>query len=405
MNSSADIKAFCGRHGGDGLHLQQRRDGPGVGVRPEAGRQGALLPRPAPRPQHRRAPAGPLPRRLRGVEPAAADGGLTAEELRDARMILWQGHCSVHGRFSADVVDELRAKIPGVQILVHPECTHEVVLKADLVGSTEFIIKTIEAAPAGSSLGDRHRAQPGQAAGRRPPRQADLVPRPERLLLLDDEPDRPAPPGVGPGVAGRRHTWSTGSRSTPRPSAGPGSRCSGCSTCPASRTATDRLDSVAGRPGARTRRWCRRRVAWSRPMRAAVRADDPAAGGQPDPGAGLRTVEPHQRLEGPLAVLLGDAAAAVGDLDPPAAARPCRRTRRPCRPRRRRTSRRWRPGSGPPPAAGWRRPRTVGRSARSRPRRASAPSRSSSDVGDDPVEVDVDQLRVAAAAGRSRAAR
>ena len=49
-------------------------------------------------------------------------------------MILWRGHCSVHGRFSADVVDELRATIPGVQILVHPECTHEVVLKADLVG-------------------------------------------------------------------------------------------------------------------------------------------------------------------------------------------------------------------------------------------------------------------------------
>ena len=99
--------------------------------------------------------------------------GCTDEQLRDARMILWKGHCSVHGRFSADVVDELRATIPGVQILVHPECQHEVVLKADLVGSTEFIIKTIEAAPAGSSLGDRHRAQPGQAARRRPPRQED----------------------------------------------------------------------------------------------------------------------------------------------------------------------------------------------------------------------------------------
>ncbi len=66
-------------------------------------------------------------------------------------MILWKGHCSVHGRFSPAVVDELRATIPDVQILVHPECTHEVVLKADLVGSTEFIIATIEAAPAGSS--------------------------------------------------------------------------------------------------------------------------------------------------------------------------------------------------------------------------------------------------------------
>ncbi len=66
-------------------------------------------------------------------------------------MILWKGHCSVHGRFTAECVDEVRERVPGVQVLVHPECTHEVVTKADLVGSTEFIIKTIEAAPAGSS--------------------------------------------------------------------------------------------------------------------------------------------------------------------------------------------------------------------------------------------------------------
>jgi quinolinate synthase len=56
----------------------------------------------------------------------------------------------VHGRFSADVIDELRAGDPGINILVHPECTHEVVSKADLVGSTEFIIKTLDEAPAGS---------------------------------------------------------------------------------------------------------------------------------------------------------------------------------------------------------------------------------------------------------------
>jgi quinolinate synthase len=66
-------------------------------------------------------------------------------------MILWKGHCSVHGRFSPDVIDELRAKHEGINILVHPECTHEVVLKADLVGSTEFIIKTIEAAEPGTT--------------------------------------------------------------------------------------------------------------------------------------------------------------------------------------------------------------------------------------------------------------
>jgi quinolinate synthase len=57
----------------------------------------------------------------------------------------------VHGRFTAQNVDDIRARIPGVNILVHPECRHDVVLKADLVGSTEFIIKTLDAAPAGSS--------------------------------------------------------------------------------------------------------------------------------------------------------------------------------------------------------------------------------------------------------------
>ncbi len=84
-------------------------------------------------------------------DPHRPNGGLTPEQLHDAKMILWKGHCSVHGRFSEDTVDDLRATIPGIQILVHPECKHEVVLKADLVGSTEFIIQTIEAAPAGSA--------------------------------------------------------------------------------------------------------------------------------------------------------------------------------------------------------------------------------------------------------------
>ena len=122
-----------------------------------------------------------------------------------ARMILWKGHCSVHGRFTTDVIDELRAKHEGINILVHPECTHEVVLKADLVGSTEFIIKTIEARRARHHLGDRHRAQPGPAPRQRPPGQEHRLPRPQRLLLLDDEPHRPAALRVGDGVAGRGH--------------------------------------------------------------------------------------------------------------------------------------------------------------------------------------------------------
>jgi len=77
-------------------------------------------------------------------------GGLTEEEIKKAKVILWRGHCSVHGRFSIDSVNEIRTRVPGVQILVHPECTHEVVQAADRVGSTEKIIKIVEQSPAGS---------------------------------------------------------------------------------------------------------------------------------------------------------------------------------------------------------------------------------------------------------------
>jgi quinolinate synthase len=78
-------------------------------------------------------------------------GGLTEEQIRNAKVLLWRGHCSVHGRFSKESIDDVRSRIPDVKILVHPECTHDVVTHADVVGSTEFIIKTIEAAPSGSS--------------------------------------------------------------------------------------------------------------------------------------------------------------------------------------------------------------------------------------------------------------
>ena len=82
--------------------------------------------------------------------PWKPQGGLTDEELKNAKMILWRGHCSVHGRFSKEKIDQMRQTIPDVNILVHPECKHEVVSNADYVGSTEMIIKTIQAAPAGS---------------------------------------------------------------------------------------------------------------------------------------------------------------------------------------------------------------------------------------------------------------
>jgi quinolinate synthase len=78
------------------------------------------------------------------------NGGLTDDAIKNAKVILWRGHCSVHGRFTVDNVNDVRGKLPGVKVLVHPECQHDVVSNADVVGSTEMIIKTVSQAPAGS---------------------------------------------------------------------------------------------------------------------------------------------------------------------------------------------------------------------------------------------------------------
>ncbi len=77
-------------------------------------------------------------------------GGQTAESLIKAKVILWKGHCSVHGRFSLQNIIDVRQEIPGVNVLVHPECKYEVVSNSDYVGSTEKIIQTLQQAPAGS---------------------------------------------------------------------------------------------------------------------------------------------------------------------------------------------------------------------------------------------------------------
>ena len=164
MNSSADIKAFCGRNGGvvctssnakSVLEWAFRRGSEAVrsgseGVSPS---QAKVLFFPD---QHLGRNTAVLEMGMSlgdcvVYDPRQPGGGLTTEQLRAAKMILWRGHCSVHGRFSPEAVDDVRARIPGVQVLVHPECQHEVVLKSDLIGSTEFIIATVEKAPAGSA--------------------------------------------------------------------------------------------------------------------------------------------------------------------------------------------------------------------------------------------------------------
>jgi len=77
-------------------------------------------------------------------------GGLTEDEIKKATVILWRGHCSVHGRFTRDSVNEVRTRVPGVNVIVHPECTHDVVTAADVVGSTEKIIQTVSQSAPGS---------------------------------------------------------------------------------------------------------------------------------------------------------------------------------------------------------------------------------------------------------------
>lgn len=83
--------------------------------------------------------------------PWKPNGGLTDQEILNARVILWRGHCSVHGRFSIENIREVRTRVPGINVIVHPECQHDVVKDADVVGSTEMIIKTVTSAAPGTS--------------------------------------------------------------------------------------------------------------------------------------------------------------------------------------------------------------------------------------------------------------
>ncbi|KRE41140.1 quinolinate synthetase [Knoellia sp. Soil729] len=155
MNSSAAIKAFTGRHSGTVCTSSNARTALSWAFEQSGGLEGEgkvlFLPD-----QHlgRNTWARDLGGSLEDCvvwDPDRPLGGLTVEQLQAARMILWRGHCSVHGRFSTEAVAAARAEIPGVRVIVHPECTHEVVQLADEVGSTEKIIATIAAAPDGTA--------------------------------------------------------------------------------------------------------------------------------------------------------------------------------------------------------------------------------------------------------------
>jgi quinolinate synthase len=153
VNSSAAVKAFVGRNNGAcctssnaKMVLEWALHGATPGGPTDAGHKVLFLPD-----QHLgRNSAYALGWPLESMvlyDPERPDGGLTARQVRDARFILWQGHCSVHQLFNVEQVDAIRALEQPYQIIVHPECAWEVCQRADEVGSTEYIIKTVREAP------------------------------------------------------------------------------------------------------------------------------------------------------------------------------------------------------------------------------------------------------------------
>jgi quinolinate synthase len=147
MNSSAAIKAFCGRN--EGVVCTSSNAVPLFDIYLKEFDKMFFFPD-----QHLGRNTGakfgiPLDK-MALWNPHEELGGNTEEQLHEAKLILWRGHCSVHGRFKPWHVDKIRDEVPGVKVLVHPECMREVVEISDLDGSTSFIIKTVENAPAGT---------------------------------------------------------------------------------------------------------------------------------------------------------------------------------------------------------------------------------------------------------------
>ncbi|HEX3939892.1 MAG TPA: quinolinate synthase NadA [Acidobacteriaceae bacterium] len=149
MNSSAAIKAFCGERGGLVCTSSNAR----AALEWAFARRAKALFLPDQHLGRNTAYSMRIPLDEMVVwDPHRANGGLDPTQLKKARVILWKGHCSVHQRFLPGHVDAVRAKYPGIQVIVHPECRWEVCQKADASGSTERLIKIVESAPSGSSF-------------------------------------------------------------------------------------------------------------------------------------------------------------------------------------------------------------------------------------------------------------
>jgi quinolinate synthase len=147
MNSTAAIKAFCGERGG----LVCTSSNAGRAFEWAFARTEKILFLPDQHLGRNTAFAMGIPLSEMAVwDPYQINGGLTPDRLHKAKIILWKGHCSVHQRFLPEHVDKVRAKYPGIQVIVHPECRWEVCQKADALGSTERLIKIVTDAPEGS---------------------------------------------------------------------------------------------------------------------------------------------------------------------------------------------------------------------------------------------------------------
>ena len=149
MNSTAAIKAMCGKNGGI---VCTSSNAPAV-FRWAFERRDKVIFFPD---QHLGRNTGvkvgiPLEEMV-VWNPFKPTGGLSRSQIEQARVILWQGHCSVHTRFKVAQIEEARRRFQDVHVVVHPECTREVVEAADMDGSTEFIVRTVNQAPAGSVI-------------------------------------------------------------------------------------------------------------------------------------------------------------------------------------------------------------------------------------------------------------
>lgn len=148
VNSAAVLKAFCGEHGGITCTSSNARAVIEWGW---ARREKILFFPDEHLGRNTANKMGIPPDQMIVWDPNMPKGGNTVEAIKRARLILWKGHCSVHQMFQPAHVDYFRKQYPDGKVIVHPECHEKVVNKADLVGSTEFIIKTVSAAPAGTT--------------------------------------------------------------------------------------------------------------------------------------------------------------------------------------------------------------------------------------------------------------